>query len=184
MATHRISHLLHLFTESSLADTSKDSTEKDLPVLGEGGSTGDFPVNTSVVFAALEVCLCAIVRHIPALNPSAGTTGFQPPTHLTKMSSETFELIAAVMELMTDLLGLCSPTGEYKNTTQHESNIVPPFSVSFSENMCASFEIEDSMILHKFHHNILRLFEEYYHVTTSCCFLRVGQHGTVVRASD
>lgn len=97
--------------ESSQDETQKDCNEKESTPLGEGGSTGDFPVNTSVVFAALEVCLCAIVRHIPALNPSASTTGFQPPTHLTQMSTSSFELISSVMELMTDLLDLCSPTG-------------------------------------------------------------------------
>ncbi|CAL1542615.1 unnamed protein product [Lymnaea stagnalis] len=80
-------------------------------LLGEGGTSGEFPAETSVVFATLEVCLCTIVRHIPALNPSSNATGFQPPTHLTKMGNDTFELIASVMELMVDLLDLCSPIG-------------------------------------------------------------------------
>jgi hypothetical protein len=30
----------------------------------------------SVVFAALEVCLCALLRQIPSLNPQAPATGF------------------------------------------------------------------------------------------------------------
>lgn len=86
-------------------------TENKTDVWGEGGENGDFPADSSIVFATLEVCLCAIVRHIPALNPSSTTTGFQPPTHLAKMGTDTYDLIATVMFLMIDLLDLCSPMG-------------------------------------------------------------------------
>ncbi|KAI8784582.1 HEAT repeat-containing protein 5B-like isoform X1 [Biomphalaria glabrata] len=93
-------------------ETAKEqSTDNQSIFMGEGGTNGEFPVETSVVFATLEVCLCAIVRHIPALNPSSTVTGFQLPTHLTKLGAETFDLIAKTMALMVDLLDLCSPTG-------------------------------------------------------------------------
>ncbi|KAH9496165.1 HEAT repeat-containing protein 5B [Bulinus truncatus] len=90
---------------------TKDQSSENQNIIGEGGTNGEFPPQTSVVFATLEVCLCAIVRHIPALNPSSNGSGFQPPTHLTKMGAETFDLIAKIMVLMVDLLDLCSPVG-------------------------------------------------------------------------
>ena len=44
--------------------------------IGEGGAGGDeMEAGKSVVFATLEVCLCALLRQIPALNPQAPQTG-------------------------------------------------------------------------------------------------------------
>ncbi|PVD26321.1 hypothetical protein C0Q70_13992 [Pomacea canaliculata] len=99
-------------TENSTdsVDTA-DSSGAATPGAGEGGTTGDFLVDRSVVFATLEVCLCALVRHIPALNPSAPGTGFQIPTHQTRLSEATFALLSSVVLLMPDLMHLCSPMG-------------------------------------------------------------------------
>ncbi|XP_067680006.1 HEAT repeat-containing protein 5B-like isoform X1 [Haliotis asinina] len=95
-------------TESST--DSMDTTDSTL-VAGEGGESGDIEPGKSVVFASLEVCLCVLVRQIPAMNPSAPTTGFQVPTHLLKLSEESGTLIASVIQVMADLPSLCSPTG-------------------------------------------------------------------------
>ncbi|XP_059157278.1 HEAT repeat-containing protein 5B-like isoform X2 [Physella acuta] len=97
--------------KESLEIQKAKTKENKTDIWGEGGETGEFPADTSIVFATLEVCLCAIVRHIPALNPSSTATGFQPPTHLAKMGTDTYDLIASVMFLMIDLLDLCSPMG-------------------------------------------------------------------------
>ncbi|KAK7506949.1 hypothetical protein BaRGS_00001800 [Batillaria attramentaria] len=88
-------------TDSSAADTAN----------GEGGTTGDFVIERSIVFATLEVCLCALVRHLPALNPAAPSTGFQVPTHQTRLPETTFPLLSSVVLLMPDLMHLCSPMG-------------------------------------------------------------------------
>ncbi|XP_012940846.1 HEAT repeat-containing protein 5B [Aplysia californica] len=112
VATAAKEHLDSQRAKQSENTDSKDGVKEGSEATsGEGGSNGDFPSQTSVVFATLEVCLCAIVRHIPALNPSSGSTGFQPPTHLTRMGSATFDLVARVMKLMMELLDLCSPVG-------------------------------------------------------------------------
>ena len=48
--------------------------------VGEGGANGDeMEAGKSVVFATLEVCLCALLRQIPALNPQAPQTGIFHP---------------------------------------------------------------------------------------------------------
>ena len=50
----------------------KDSVEMNqLPLLGEGGESGKLNPSTSVVFAALEVCFCVLVRYHPELSPKA-----------------------------------------------------------------------------------------------------------------
>ena len=98
-------------TESSTE--SMDTTDSTTSVggVGEGGDTGEVDQNKSVVFATLEVCLCALVRQIPAMNPSAPTTGFQTPTHLRKLSDEACQLISTVVTTMADIVSLCSPLG-------------------------------------------------------------------------
>ena len=60
--------------------TTKNAFEQITPPpefdVGEGGANGDeMEAGKSVVFATLEVCLCALLRQIPALNPQAPQTG-------------------------------------------------------------------------------------------------------------
>ncbi|KAL8611166.1 hypothetical protein ACOMHN_064456 [Nucella lapillus] len=100
-------------TESSTdsMDTTDSSAAAETHVAGEGGTTGDFVVERSVVFATLEVCLCALVRHLPALNPAAAGTGFQVPLNLSRLPETTFALLSSVVLLMPDLMHLCSPMG-------------------------------------------------------------------------
>ncbi|KAK3093785.1 hypothetical protein FSP39_020183 [Pinctada imbricata] len=95
---------------NSSSTESIDTTDSAIS-LGEGGETGEIDTNTSVVYAALEVCLCVISRQIPALNPSSPSTGFQVPTHLTKMSDKCCEVISGIVLVMAELPALCSPQG-------------------------------------------------------------------------
>ena len=40
-------------------------------LLGEGGEEGNIDHATSVIFAALEVCFCVLIRYHPDLSPGA-----------------------------------------------------------------------------------------------------------------
>ncbi|XP_034942648.1 HEAT repeat-containing protein 5B isoform X2 [Chelonus insularis] len=87
----------------------KDITELDL--LGEGDTEGELKPGKSFVFAVLEVCLCLLVRQIPALNPNPGGAtailsqkGYVP-------SEENGKLIASALNVMETLPTLCSPRG-------------------------------------------------------------------------
>ncbi|XP_071161425.1 HEAT repeat-containing protein 5B-like isoform X1 [Mytilus edulis] len=93
-------------TESSTE--SMDTTDSNVTV-GEGGESGEIEQGKSLVFAALEACMCVISKHIPVLNPSAPTTGFQAPAR--RLSDECCQLIAAVVSVLGDLPSLCSPAG-------------------------------------------------------------------------
>ncbi|XP_048732912.2 HEAT repeat-containing protein 5B-like isoform X5 [Ostrea edulis] len=98
-----------LETSTSSSSESMDTSESGS--MGDGGEEGDIIPEKSVVYAALEVCLCVISRQIPALNPSAPNTGFQIPTRLTKMSDENCSLVASIVLTLADLPNLCSKNG-------------------------------------------------------------------------
>jgi len=79
--------------------------------LGEGEESGELTPGKSLVFAVLEVCLCLLVRQIPALNPNPGGAtailsqrGYIP-------SEESGKLIALSLNIMESLPTLCSPQG-------------------------------------------------------------------------
>lgn len=83
----------------------------ELDLLGEGGETGELIPGKSLVFALLEVCLCLLVRQIPALNPNPGSAtailsqkGYIP-------TEESGKLIASALNIMESLPVLCSPQG-------------------------------------------------------------------------
>ena len=89
-------------------------------VVGEGGEGGDILAGKSLVFACLEVCLCVLVRHIPALNPSlppASTQGLlQPP----RLNESTTQLVCSAISILADLPPLCSPAGKDRRRGFHK----------------------------------------------------------------
>lgn len=85
---------------------------KHCHVLGEGGETGHIIPGKSVVFASLEVCLCVLVRHIPALNPAIPQTGFQQPYKGGAFTDDVNNLITTCLQVMAQLPNLCSPKGK------------------------------------------------------------------------
>ncbi|XP_076643444.1 HEAT repeat-containing protein 5B isoform X1 [Halictus rubicundus] len=95
-----------------IAPAHEESNEsQDVDLLGEGEESGELIPGKSLVFAILEVCLCLLVRQIPALNPNPGGTtailsqkGYIP-------SEESGKLIAAALNIMESLPTLCSPQG-------------------------------------------------------------------------
>jgi hypothetical protein len=90
---------------------SRETQEVDL--LGEGGSTGEIVPGQSLVFAVLEVCLCLLVRQLPALNPAPGPTPIVRQHHNLPPTEESGQLIAAALSCMECLPRLCSPQGKY-----------------------------------------------------------------------
>ena len=88
---------------------SRVSQEVDL--LGEGGNTGEIIPGQSLVFAVLEVCLCLLVRQLPALNPTPGPTPIVRQ-HCFAPTEESGQLIAAALTSMETLPRLCSPQGK------------------------------------------------------------------------
>ena len=53
---------------------ARDSDEyRKAALLGEGGEEGNIDHATSVIFAALEVCFCVLIRYHPDLSPGGGS---------------------------------------------------------------------------------------------------------------
>lgn len=73
--------------------------------MGEGGKDGDLDPNKSLVFAALEICLCLIVRQIPPLSP----TPHPAMTGAPRIANSN--LLGAAFTALGALPGLCSLQG-------------------------------------------------------------------------
>ncbi|KAF5283589.1 hypothetical protein FQA39_LY17291 [Lamprigera yunnana] len=92
--------------------TKKKKIEDNIDVqfLGEGGEEGEIVPGQSLVFAVLEVCLCLLVRHLPALSP-APNSAITTYLHALQPSEDDGRLIAIAVSSMENLHKLCSPKG-------------------------------------------------------------------------
>ena len=87
----------------------------ELNLLGEGGAEGVLTPGQSVTFAALEVCLCVLVRHYPELSPraanltSAAALRARAGHHRSLQGHK--DLVSRAVELLSRLPDLCSPQG-------------------------------------------------------------------------
>ncbi|CAH0402325.1 unnamed protein product [Chilo suppressalis] len=79
--------------------------------LGEGGPTGDLPPGKSLVFAALELCVCLLVRRLPSLSPmkQGGNVGVIGVPRGLGVHGDT--LLVKSLAAMAELPTLCSPQG-------------------------------------------------------------------------
>eukprot|EP00058_Branchiostoma_floridae_P024642 XP_002610132.1 hypothetical protein BRAFLDRAFT_121581 [Branchiostoma floridae] len=87
-----------------------DKLDAKATPVGEGGDSGDIVPGKSSVFAALEVCLCVLIRQIPALNPSMPAPAqLQNGGQRRGLGEEANQLVSAAVAIMADLPELCSP---------------------------------------------------------------------------
>ena len=64
-----------------------------------------------MVFATLEVCLCLLVRQLPALNPTVSSAVIQSYAKNAGLSDEASLLISTTVGIMAGLPDLCTPAG-------------------------------------------------------------------------
>uniref|UniRef100_A0A8C7I198 HEAT repeat-containing protein 5A n=1 Tax=Oncorhynchus kisutch TaxID=8019 RepID=A0A8C7I198_ONCKI len=87
--------------------------EKDaLSLRGEGGETGELLPGKSLVFAAMELMVFILVRHLPQLNTRVN----ESPSHLPlrpqpRLPEESTRLVAHTVSILAELPLLCSPAG-------------------------------------------------------------------------
>lgn len=97
------------------ANQVESGLSSDLALLGEGGAEGVLVPGKSVVFAALEVCLCVLVRHHPELSPraanlsSAAAIRARAGHHRSQLGHT--HLVGMAVEMLGKLPDLCSPQG-------------------------------------------------------------------------
>ncbi|XP_015671481.1 HEAT repeat-containing protein 5B [Protobothrops mucrosquamatus] len=89
----------------------EDAKEKDNSCgLGEGGDSGGLVPGKSLVFAAMELLMFILVRHMPHLSTKMSDS----PSHSfsrTQLPEESARLVAATVAILSDLPTLCSPAG-------------------------------------------------------------------------
>ncbi|XP_053700963.1 HEAT repeat-containing protein 5A [Synchiropus splendidus] len=103
----------HVREKRHSAEVDDGAAEKEtLPEFGEGRDTGGLVPGRSLVFGALEVCLCVLVRKLPQLCPKLAGTG--PTGHSWSVCALTdgdCRLVASALCLLSELPSLCSPEG-------------------------------------------------------------------------
>ncbi|KAG8560615.1 hypothetical protein GDO81_015048 [Engystomops pustulosus] len=102
----------HVQERRRSAEFDDGAEEKEtLPEFGEGHDTGGLVAGRSLVLAALELCLCILIRQLPQLSPrlSGTITGRQATKQ--PLSQDSSLLISASLNILAELPSLCSPEG-------------------------------------------------------------------------
>uniref|UniRef100_A0A6Q2Y0Y9 HEAT repeat-containing protein 5A n=1 Tax=Esox lucius TaxID=8010 RepID=A0A6Q2Y0Y9_ESOLU len=91
----------------------RHTEEKEtVPEFGEGRDTGGLVPGRSLVFGALELCLCVLVRKLPQLSPKlAGSPGGGQRGSTWSLSDSDCRLVASALAILSDLPSICSPEG-------------------------------------------------------------------------
>ncbi|RXM97146.1 HEAT repeat-containing protein 5B [Acipenser ruthenus] len=98
--------------EQRRAKCKEDASEKDAAcMLGEGGDTGGLVPGKSLVFAAMELLVFILVRHLPQLNTKVMDSPSHMPYKPQRLPEESARLVAATVTILADLPSLCSPDG-------------------------------------------------------------------------
>uniref|UniRef100_A0A674A255 HEAT repeat-containing protein 5A n=1 Tax=Salmo trutta TaxID=8032 RepID=A0A674A255_SALTR len=81
-------------------------------LFGEGRDTGGLVPGRSLVFGALQLCLCVLVRKLPQLSPKlAGSPRGGQGGSAWSLSDSDCRQVAAALAILSDLPAICSPDG-------------------------------------------------------------------------
>ncbi|KAM9450231.1 HEAT repeat-containing protein 5B [Clarias gariepinus] len=78
---------------------------------GEGGDSGELQPGKSLVFAAMELLVFLLVRHLPQINTKASDSPSHVPTKPQQLSEHSSRLLAVTVGILAELPSLCSPAG-------------------------------------------------------------------------
>nr|XP_057946007.1 HEAT repeat-containing protein 5A-like isoform X1 [Doryrhamphus excisus] len=103
----------HIREKRHSAEVDDGASEKEtLPEFGEGRDTGGLIPGRSLVFGALEICLCVLVRKLPKLSPKlSGTRPTGPGGTLWGLNNSDCHLVASALCVLSQLPSICSPQG-------------------------------------------------------------------------
>ncbi|CAN9501938.1 unnamed protein product [Ophioblennius macclurei] len=95
------------------AEVDDGAAEKEtLPEFGEGRDTGGLIPGRSLVFGALEVCLCVLLRKIPQLSPKlSGSSPTGSAAAVWTLSDSDAGLVVSALSVLSELPSVCSPEG-------------------------------------------------------------------------
>ncbi|XP_068607819.1 HEAT repeat-containing protein 5A [Brachionichthys hirsutus] len=103
----------HVREKRHSAEVDDGAAEKEtLPEFGEGRDTGGLIPGRSLVFGALELILCVLVRKLPQLSPKlAGTSPTGPGGSVWSLTDSDCQLVGSALFVLSELPSVCSPEG-------------------------------------------------------------------------
>ncbi|XP_068183360.1 HEAT repeat-containing protein 5B isoform X1 [Antennarius striatus] len=101
----------HLQRQRTSRVKEEEDKEESQPILGEGGDTGELIPGKSLVFAAMELLVFILVRHLPQLNTRVKESPSHVPFRPQKLPEESARLVANTVSILVELPSLCSPAG-------------------------------------------------------------------------
>ncbi|KAG7511753.1 hypothetical protein JOB18_008846 [Solea senegalensis] len=96
-----------------MSNGKEEGGEKDFQPgsLREGGDTGELVPGKSLVFAAMELLVFILVRHLPQLNTRVKESPSHVPLRPQRLPEESARLVANTVSILAELPSLCSPAG-------------------------------------------------------------------------
>ncbi|XP_060895386.1 HEAT repeat-containing protein 5B isoform X2 [Labrus mixtus] len=90
----------------------EEESDRDAQLsFGEGGDSGELVPGKSLVFAAMELLVFILVRHLPQLNSRVK----ESPSHVLlrpqRLPEDSARLVANTVSILAELPSLCSPAG-------------------------------------------------------------------------
>ncbi|XP_042289026.1 HEAT repeat-containing protein 5B isoform X1 [Thunnus maccoyii] len=101
----------HLQRQKTSKGKEEDGEKDSQPSLGEGGDTGELVPGKSLVFAAMELLVFILVRHLPQLNTRVKESPSHVPLRPQRLPEESARLVANTVSILAELPSLCSPAG-------------------------------------------------------------------------
>ncbi|XP_054455861.1 HEAT repeat-containing protein 5B isoform X1 [Anoplopoma fimbria] len=101
----------HLQRQKASKVKEEEGEKDSQPSLGEGGDTGELIPGKSLVFAAMELLVFVLVRHLPQLNARVKESPSHVPLRPQRLPEESARLVANTVSILAELPSLCSPAG-------------------------------------------------------------------------
>lgn len=109
----KIGLLLMWLTLHHLCSVDDGAAEKEtVPEFGEGRDTGGLVPGKSLVFGALQLCLCTLLRKLPQLSPRLAGSPSGQGGIVSSLSDGDCTLITSALEILSELPSICSPEGK------------------------------------------------------------------------
>ncbi|XP_072247373.1 HEAT repeat-containing protein 5B isoform X1 [Leuresthes tenuis] len=101
----------HLQQERTKKGKEEEGEKDSQASLGEGGDTGELIPGKSLVYAAMELLVFILVRHIPQLNSRVKESPSHARLKPQRLPEESARLVANTVSILAELPSLCSPAG-------------------------------------------------------------------------
>ncbi|XP_051502390.1 HEAT repeat-containing protein 5A isoform X1 [Myxocyprinus asiaticus] len=102
----------HVKEKRHSAEVDDGAAEKEtVPEFGEGRDTGGLVPGKSLVFGALELCLCTLVRKLPQLVPKLAGSPLWQGVQTYSLSNTDCRIVTSALAILSELPSICSPEG-------------------------------------------------------------------------